>query len=61
LILVLVDDSYQRKFTGHLHIYYDAVIASISNAESILIFGPGEAKGDLKKHLVQKINIVDIV
>jgi hypothetical protein len=49
--LVPADDSRQRKFTGHLNIYYDAVIASMRNAESILIFGPGEAKGELKKRL----------
>jgi hypothetical protein len=49
--LVPADDSRQRKLTGQLNIYYDAVIASIRNAESILIFGPGEAKGELKKHL----------
>ena len=45
------DNSRQRSFTGHLNIYYDAVIASIRNAEAILIFGPGEAKGELKKRL----------
>jgi hypothetical protein len=44
-------DSQQRIFTGHLNIYYDAVIACIRDAESILIFGPGEAKGELKKRL----------
>jgi hypothetical protein len=49
--LVAPDDSRQRKFTGHLHVYYDEVIASIRDAESILIFGPGEAKGELKKRL----------
>lgn len=43
------DDRQQRAFTGHLNIYYDAVIACIRDAESILIFGPGEAKGELKK------------
>jgi hypothetical protein len=48
---VPADDSRQRAFSGHLNIYYDAVIASIRNAESILIFGPGEAKGELKKRL----------
>jgi hypothetical protein len=48
---VPADDSRQRKFTGHLHDYYDEVIASIREAESILIFGPGEAKGELKKRL----------
>ena len=49
--LVRADDSRQRKLTGHLNMYYDAVIACIRDAESILIFGPGEAKGELKKRL----------
>ncbi|MEH2055658.1 MAG: hypothetical protein V7K97_05690 [Nostoc sp.] len=48
---VPADDSLQRNFTGQLNIYYDAVIASIRDAESILIFGPGEAKDELKKRL----------
>ncbi len=48
---VPADDSRQRNFTGHLNIYYDAVIASIRDAESILIFGPGEAKDELKERL----------
>jgi hypothetical protein len=49
--LVPASDRSQRKFTGDLNIYYDAVIASVRHAESILIFGPGEAKGELKKRL----------
>ena len=53
---VHADDIRQRAFAGHLNIYYDAVIASIRGAESILIFGPGEAKGELKKRL-KKINL----
>jgi hypothetical protein len=48
---VPADDTRERKFTGHLNIYYNAVIASIRDAEFILIFGPGEAKGELKKRL----------
>ena len=48
---VPADDSRERKFTGHLNIYYNAVIACIRDAESILIFGPGEAKSELKKRL----------
>ncbi|MBN1571044.1 MAG: hypothetical protein JXA73_24625 [Acidobacteria bacterium] len=48
---VPADDSRQRTFTGHLNIYYDAVIACIREAEAMLIFGPGEAKGELKKRL----------
>jgi hypothetical protein len=48
---VPADDSRQRTLTGHLHIYYNEIIASIRNAESILIFGPGEAKDELKERL----------
>jgi hypothetical protein len=49
--LVPADDSRQRKFTGHLNAYYDAVIAAIREAQSILIFGPGEAKGELQRRI----------
>ena len=48
---VPADDSRQRTYTGHLNIYYDAVIGCIRDAESILIFGPGEAKEELKERL----------
>ncbi len=50
---VPLEDSRQREFTGHLNIYYDAVIACIRDTEAILIFGPGEAKGELEKRLVE--------
>lgn len=50
-LLVPADDSHEREFTGHLNQYYAQVIESIRNAESIQIFGPGEAKGELKKRL----------
>ena len=45
------DDSLQREFTGHLNHFYDEVIAAVRDAESVLLFGPGEAKGELKKRL----------
>jgi stalled ribosome rescue protein Dom34 len=48
------DDQRDRQFTGHLNTYYDEVIAHIGDAESILIFGPGEAKGELEKRLANK-------
>ena len=48
---VPADDTGQRELTGHLKIYYDEVVSCIREAESILIFGPGEAKGELKKRL----------
>ena len=64
--LVVADDSQQRGLTGHLNSYYDAVIASIGDAESILIFGPGEAKVELKtrlqrKHLGEHIAVLETV
>jgi len=49
--MVPADDILQRKFTDQLNSYYDEVISLIRNAEAILIFGPGEAKGELKKRL----------
>jgi stalled ribosome rescue protein Dom34 len=45
------EDMRDRRFTNHLNKYYDEVIAHIREADSILIFGPGEAKGELKKRL----------
>jgi stalled ribosome rescue protein Dom34 len=45
------DDLRQRELTGHLNDFYDEVISSIHEVESILILGPGEAKGELKKRL----------
>ena len=48
---VSAEDQRDRRFKGHLSAYYDRVIASVRDAESILIFGPGEAKGELGKRL----------
>ena len=49
--LVPADDSREREFTGHLGKYYDEVVSCIRPAEEILLFGPGEAKGELKKRI----------
>jgi stalled ribosome rescue protein Dom34 len=45
------EDQRDKRFAGHLNNYYDEVLSYIHDAESILIFGPGEAKGELKKRL----------
>jgi hypothetical protein len=42
-----------RTLTGELNRFYTEVIGVIRDAEAILIFGPGEAKDDLSKHLVR--------
>ena len=51
---VTSEDQRDRKFGNQLNKYYDEVIAVIRDAESIQIFGPGEAKGELKKRLEQE-------
>jgi hypothetical protein len=48
------DDRRQMVLTGELNDYYDAVIAAVRNVESLLICGPGEAKGEFKKRLEKK-------
>ena len=47
----LAEEHGNKRLTGHLNNYYDEVIAYICDAESILIFGPGETKRELKKRL----------
>ena len=46
---VPADDSRQRAYSGYLERYYDGIVAYLRHAGAILIFGPGEAKGELKK------------
>lgn len=45
------EDVRDRQYGNHLNSYYDQVIAVVGNAESVQVFGPGEAKGELKKRL----------
>ena len=48
------EDVRDRQFGNHLNSYYDEVIAVMGGADSIQIFGPGEAKGELEKRLERK-------
>jgi hypothetical protein len=48
---VPADDSREREYTGQLAHFYDEIISYLRAAGSILIFGPGEAKGELKKRV----------
>jgi L-alanine-DL-glutamate epimerase-like enolase superfamily enzyme len=57
------EDVRDRQYENHLNSYYDAVIAVIREGDSVQIFGPGEAKGELKKRLENegfKGHILDI-
>lgn len=45
------EDQHERRHTNRLNQYYDEVIPHLKDATAILIFGPGEAKGEFKKRL----------
>ena len=49
--LVKADDRRQRAFTGHINRYYDRVVTAVGGTRSVFICGPGEAKGEFRKHL----------
>ena len=51
---VTSEDQRDRKFGNDLNKFYDEIIASIRDADSIEIFGPGEAKGELEKRIEQE-------
>ncbi len=48
---VQADGRQDIKFADQLRLYYDEVISVLRDADSIFLFGPGEAKGELKKRL----------
>jgi hypothetical protein len=56
------EDVRDRQYGNHLNSFYDAVVAVIRGADTIHIFGPGEAKGELVKRLehagVEEHNLV---
>ncbi|MFM8474593.1 MAG: hypothetical protein ACKOEO_02205 [Planctomycetaceae bacterium] len=45
------DNVQQRKYTAELNQYYDRVITGLGAVEELLIFGPGEAPGELRRRL----------
>jgi hypothetical protein len=45
------EDVRDRQFGNHLNKYYEDVIDCLRGAESIQIFGPGEAKGELEARM----------
>jgi len=58
---VPADDSRQREYTGQLARYYDEIISYLRDTGAVLIFGPGEAKGELKKRLEKDKASVQLV
>ncbi len=50
----VAENQQDRRFANYLNRYYDEVIAYVREADAILIFGPGEAKGELKSRLAKE-------
>jgi len=59
--LVPADDRRERRLTGQLSHYYDSVVACIQAAGEVLLFGPGEAKGELKKRIMRNRRGVRVI
>ena len=45
------EKKYEERYAQHLDRYYDEVISQLGQPEALLIFGPGEAKLELKERL----------
>ena len=50
----VAEDAQERKILARLKTFYDEVIACTRDAEAIFVFGPGQAKGELKKHMTTR-------
>jgi hypothetical protein len=50
----VAEDTRDRRFGNDIAGYYDRVISYLRGADSILIIGPGEAKGELKNRLEEE-------
>jgi hypothetical protein len=48
------EDSRERKLVSGRKKVYDDVLGFLRGADSLLILGPGEAKGEFHKHIVAK-------
>lgn len=54
------DDQLDKQFEGYLNKYYEKIIVLLRGAKSVLIFGPGEAKAELKKRLAREKTLIPI-
>lgn len=44
-------DMHNKRYWDQVNEYYNKIIAQLQDAEALQIFGPGEAKSELKKRL----------
>lgn len=53
------EKKYEGRYDEHLDRYYDDVISQLGQLEALLIFGPGEAKLQLKERLRHSSTLSD--
>lgn len=51
---VMKEDGRERKYRLHLSRWYEVVAEAVQYADELLIFGPGEAKSEFRKHIEGK-------
>ena len=56
---ISVDSKQEDRIKGQLRKYYQQIIQRVSDADRILIFGPGEAKIELKKEIEKSKGLAD--
>ncbi len=47
----IAENRQEHKYMNQLNTYYDEVLTCLRGADSLLILGPGEAKGEFEKRL----------
>src|SRR6476619_2681735 len=52
--MVPASDQRERGYVGHLANYYEEVFLAAHGADTVFIFGPGEAKGELRKQFQKR-------
>ena len=52
--MVLASDQRERGYMDHPANYYEEVFLSAHGADTVFIFGPGEAKGELRKQFQKR-------
>lgn len=50
----VAEDVLDRKLMSQLNVFYDEVLRGLQGVDSLLILGPGEAKGEFHKRLKTK-------
>ena len=57
---VPASDRREKGYMGHLSNYHEEIVSATRGAESVFIFGSGEAKGELRKHF-HKHNLCGLI